>query len=242
MIRYIIWAILAVLIFGWAIRVLVPGCADKAGGVEVPEAKAPSISEMLDEASEAAKQESGTQDQAESGGSGESVSMSNDQEFVEGISISASEIPVHPDNKVSAQGTLLQLTALRVIDGDTLDASDGRRYRFYGVNTPERDGRNHERFGTSQSHEAKCYAEATARTKDLVEGKTIYVEPSERATGPNGRSLGYIYTEDGQSVDQILVEEGLARSWKQDGHHKTTLVFAEGEARINMTGCLWKAN
>ena len=239
--RIIFWAVLALLILGWAIRVVVPSCQ---GNGEVVKHEAPSVKDLLKEAKEAANQEK-TQSQVtetEESITNEKNSQSPVTGSREGILINAEDIPLHPNNHESMvpHGTLTKLVAVRVIDGDTLDASDGNRYRFYGVNTPEREGKKHDRYGTTQAREEECYNKATLRTKSLVEGKTIYVESSERPTGPNGRSLGYIYTANGLSVDQLLVQEGLARSWKKDGHHRDYLIMLEGEAQISMTGCLWK--
>ncbi len=112
----------------------------------------------------------------------------------------------------------------RVIDGDTLDLSDGTRVRLYGVDTPERG--------------EACYAEATDRLRRLA-GATVRLENGPRATDTFGRRLAYVYTAEGFSIDVILIGDGLAEAWARDGQHRDTLVGLEESARSNGAGCLW---
>ena len=116
----------------------------------------------------------------------------------------------------------LQVT--RVIDGDTFDIPDGR-VRLYGVDTPERNER--------------CYQQAANRLSNLA-GSLVRVEPGERSADPNGRLLYYVYTEEGESIDEKLVRDGLALAWSRDGQHRDLLVELEAKARRNQTGCLWQ--
>ena len=112
----------------------------------------------------------------------------------------------------------------RVIDGDTLDLTDGVRVRLYGVDTPERS--------------EACYSEATDRLSQLA-GATVRLENGPRATDSFGRRLAYAYTLEGFSIDVILIGDGLAEAWRRDGQHRDTLVGLEQSARENRAGCLW---
>ena len=56
---------------------------------------------------------------------------------------------------------------------------------------------------------------------------------------PGGSMLDDIYTEQGNSIDEILVREGLALAWSRDGQHREALVRLEQSARRSGTGCLW---
>ena len=116
-----------------------------------------------------------------------------------------------------------ELPVLRVIDEDTLD-SDLARIRLFGIDAPE----------SGQS----CYSEALNRLRDLA-GDTVRVESGPRLSDQYGRTLAYVYTGDGMSVDEILIREGLARAWTGDGQHRNHLLEMEREARRNYTGCLW---
>jgi endonuclease YncB( thermonuclease family) len=112
----------------------------------------------------------------------------------------------------------------RVIDGDTLDLSDGTRVRLYGVDTPERG--------------ELCFTEATDRLRQLS-GSSVRLENGPRATDSFGRRLAYAYTLEGFSIDVILIGDGLAEAWRRDGQHRDTLVGLEQSARSNKAGCLW---
>ena len=112
---------------------------------------------------------------------------------------------------------------IRIIDGDTFDSQRGR-VRLFGVNTPERGKR--------------CYKSAISGLKQLA-GRLVRVESGPRALDPGGRFLYYVYTEAGNSIDEMLVREGLARAWTRDGRHRDHLVGLEREARELGVGCLW---
>jgi micrococcal nuclease len=110
-----------------------------------------------------------------------------------------------------------------VIDGDTF-GSFNKTVRLYGVDTPERG--------------EPCYDEATYRFRELA-SDSVRVEPGSRRTDSYGRLLYYVYTTDGQSIDEILIQEGLAQAWPEDGQHRNVLLAVEERARENQTGC-WK--
>ena len=71
------------------------------------------------------------------------------------------------------------------------------RTMLYGVNTPERG--------------EKCYKEATARLRELAGGE-VRVELGPRSSDRYGRLLYYVYTQDGDSIDEILISEGLGEN------------------------------
>ena len=111
-----------------------------------------------------------------------------------------------------------------IIDGDTLESSRGR-IRIYGIDTPE--------------HGERCYSESTNRLKELA-GISVLMEGGNRATDPYGRSLFYLYTSSGDSIDEILTREGLARAWTGDGQYMQHLIEIESMARKSGEGCLWE--
>ena len=111
----------------------------------------------------------------------------------------------------------------KIIDGDTFDISIGR-VRIYGVDTPERG--------------EACYDEATQRLVQLAENG-VRVELGPRPIDPFGRSLFYVYTQDGRSIDEILIAEGLAEAVVRDGQYRDYLVSTERQAKAGGVGCLW---
>lgn len=65
------------------------------------------------------------------------------------------------------------------------------------------------------------------------------VESGPRARDPFDRLLYYIYTDSGESIDEMLVREGYARAWTRDGQYRDTLMDLERDACENRAGCLW---
>ena len=115
--------------------------------------------------------------------------------------------------------TCSAIPVVRIVDGDTFITSGNQSVRLFGIDTPEKG--------------EKCYQEATERLKELA-GSEVRSELGPRAKDRYDRLLYYVYTQDGRSIDEMLVTEGLAKAWPRDGQHRDLLVRAEGEAK----GCL----
>ena len=111
----------------------------------------------------------------------------------------------------------------RVIDGDTFESPSGG-VRLFGVDTPER-GR-------------PCYSQAAQLLRGLA-GDTVRVEQGPRGRDRGGRLLYYVYSSKGNSIDEILIRQGLATAWTGDGQHRNLLVGLEQKARQAGSGCLW---
>lgn len=116
----------------------------------------------------------------------------------------------------------------RVIDGDTLEIEGGQRVRFIGVDTPELSGTQ------------ECFArEAYDKTKELIEGKEVYLEKDVSETDRYGRLLRYIYLGD-EFINETLVKEGYANAstYPPDVKYQDKFRLAEQEARNKNKG-LW---
>ena len=138
--------------------------------------------------------------------------------------LSAGETPVFAGCATSLCCEECQLLSVsRIIDGDTFDSPSGR-VRLFGVDTPER--------------QEPCYNQATRRFRELAGGR-VRVQGGPRARDPGGRLLYYVYTEQGESIDERLIREGLARAWTRDGQHRDLLAGLEQTARTEGRGCLW---
>ena len=83
-------------------------------------------------------------------------------------------------------------TVVTVIDGDTVQLSDGKTVRYLGVNTPE--------YGQPFHDEAKRF---NAR---LVSGQPIRLETRGRERDRYGRELAYVFVEDVLVNAQIVAE------------------------------------
>jgi len=103
---------------------------------------------------------------------------------------------------------LLTLSAVKpyvkqVYDGDTVALSTGEHVRYLGVDAPEIDHQG----GKSDfmAHEAR---ELNAK---LVQGKQIRLEFDQERNDRHGRLLAYVFLENGDMVNALLVKNGLAR-------------------------------
>ena len=118
----------------------------------------------------------------------------------------------------------------RVVDGDTVDLSDGTRLRLLLVDTPETTGGKNECYG----------AEATAFLKQQVLGQNVSVSYDTECTDKYDRLLAYISVE-GREINKIMVERGFAKvlfippnGESRESEYKT----AEAVAKANCKG-LW---
>lgn len=73
-------------------------------------------------------------------------------------------------------------TVKTIVDGDTIILSDGRKVRYIGINTPERD--------------QLFYSEATDFNRRLVGGKEIRLELDSVQKDEFGRTLAYVFVGD----------------------------------------------
>ncbi len=97
---------------------------------------------------------------------------------------------------------LLKVKVEKAIDGDTVILEGGERLRYAGIDTTEL----YPQEGFSQPFAKEAYN----LNKALTEGKILYLELSLRKRDKYGRLLGELYFENGTSVSEILVREGLA--------------------------------
>jgi len=131
---------------------------------------------------------------------------------------------------ISAQQTWRLCT--RVVDGDTIVLDGNEKVRLIGVDTPEtKDPRKPvQYFGK----------EASEFTKRMVEGKKVRLDYDWQRKDKYGRTLAYVYLEDGTFLNAEIIKQGY-------GHAYTVFPFKyleefrqhEREARENQRG-LWE--
>ena len=103
--------------------------------------------------------------------------------------------------------TSLEATVSRVIDGDTVELSDGRHVRYIGMDTPE----VRRKIAGEWVKNPEPYAEAaTQRNRELVEGKRVRLELDVQTLDRHGRLLAYVYVDE-KMVNAELVREGFAQ-------------------------------
>jgi endonuclease YncB( thermonuclease family) len=120
----------------------------------------------------------------------------------------------------------------RVIDGDTIALTSGRRVRLVQIDTPEKG--------------EECYGdEASAATRRLIPPGTrvrIEQDPALDQVDRYLRKLAYVWKGD-EDVNVTLVREGAAGVWfygGKRGRHAAELLHAVTQARAEHRG-LWGA-
>jgi len=112
--------------------------------------------------------------------------------------------PDRADDARGESGSERVTASVRVIDGDTFDYG-GVRVRIANIDTPEVHGRC--------AYETELATRATARMRALLAAGPFELHSAAgRDEDPYGRKLR-IVTRGGQSLGNMLVAEGLARTW-----------------------------
>jgi micrococcal nuclease len=97
----------------------------------------------------------------------------------------------------------------RVVDGDTVWVSGVGKVRLIGVDTPELayDGvtRKGGKGDEPGARRAKKYVE------ERLLGRRVRLEFDEERFDRYGRTLAYLFTEEGESIGELLLKEGLAK-------------------------------
>ena len=121
-----------------------------------------------------------------------------------------------------------------VHDGDTLHLIDGQKVRLIGINTPEvaRDKKPAEPFGDEARDALRELFKADARV-----GVQYGYERKDR----HGRTLAHLYLGDGRSVQQWLLDRGLAMAIAIPPNLHSVDCYQKSErmARIKRQG-LWR--
>ena len=112
---------------------------------------------------------------------------------------------------------------MSVIDANTLETSIGE-IEMYGAYVVD--------------HPADCGEQAENRLGELS-GSVLRIKPGPADTVRSQPNHYYLFTEDGESIEERLISEGLALAWTQDGEHLGWLIFLDAVARRDERGCLW---
>ena len=120
----------------------------------------------------------------------------------------------------------------RAVDGDTIVLVGGERVRYIGVDTPE----------LHHPHKpVERYArEAWQFNRQLVEGKRVRLELDVQSHDKYGRTLAYVFLQDGTFVNAELIRQGYARilTIPPNVKHQDRFLALEREARTQHWG-LW---
>ena len=141
--------------------------------------------------------------------------------------VACEQPPVVPPDSVEA-------LAIRVVDGDIIEVEiEGESYkvRYIGIDTPKLH---------HPTKPVEYYAqEAYEKNRELVEGKTVYLEKDVSETDQYERLLRYVYVGD-TFVNAYLVQHGyaLASTYPPDVKYQERFLELQREAREAGRG-LW---
>ena len=122
-------------------------------------------------------------------------------------------------------------TCIRVIDGDTVLLDGNETVRLIGVDTPEtKDPRKPVQYFGQEAYEF---------TKSLAEGKRVKLEFDQDRVDKYGRTLAYVYLEEGTFVNAEIIKQGYGFAYTQfPFKYLEQFRQYEREARENERG-LW---
>lgn len=94
---------------------------------------------------------------------------------------------------------------VRVVDGDTLLLDGDERVRLIGVDTPE---------SVDPRRPVQSYGkEASAFTRRLAEGKRVRLAFDQERKDRYGRTLAYVYLEDGTLLNAEIIRQGYGHAY-----------------------------
>ena len=124
-----------------------------------------------------------------------------------------------PSSGIPASAELKKI--VRVVDGDTIELTDGTRVRLHGIDTPEYD---------------QPYGRAATRELNRLLGHSVYVEATD--TDRYGRTVAVLWTSDGVNVNLEMVCRGAAWWYERYARGDTELRDCQESARESNLG-LW---
>lgn len=131
-------------------------------------------------------------------------------------------------------GRHYKVEVARVFDGDTFETTTGTRVRLLGVDSPE------VRHGDSEGE--PFGEESGAWLRGLILGREVMLQEGAERVDRYGRTLGWIYLEDGQLVNELTLSTGNSELMDRFGlplELEPRLRAAEAKAKAEKTG-LWR--
>lgn len=125
-------------------------------------------------------------------------------------------------------------TVVSVVDGDTIKIEGGEVVRYIGINTPET---------VAPNKPVECFGkEASAKNKELVQGKIVELVKDISNRDRYGRLLRYVWIGD-EMINETLVREGYAQvsTFPPDVSHVDRFVAAQKKAESEKAG-MWSGD
>ena len=106
--------------------------------------------------------------------------------------------------EMTAGSQAMEVATVRyVIDGDTVDLTDGRRVRLQGIDAPE--------MGFDGSDPEPYAQESTTWLRDRIEGKRVQLRIDSPKPDRYKRTLAWIFDDKGQHINLEMLREGQAK-------------------------------
>jgi len=112
-----------------------------------------------------------------------------------------------------------------VFDGDTVQLQTGEKVRYLGIDTPE--------MGDVPEFMAE---EARQLNRRMVAGKRVRLEFDRESEDRHGRKLAYVFLENGDMVNILLLQKGLAHILAPGPDLKYFSLFLENQRKAMKEG------
>lgn len=152
--------------------------------------------------------------------------------FTDRPSATAEKLTLRDDTRFSGNGVGIWRKVWRVYDGDTVTLEGGEKVRLLSINTPEISGSY--RTGEPGGQEARAWLSGR------IAGRRVRVETDVETKDRYGRTLAYLWGEDGTPLNLALVQAGLATTdiYPPNLKYVDAFIRAEKEAESQRKG-LW---
>ncbi|HEY7745333.1 MAG TPA: thermonuclease family protein [Desulfuromonadales bacterium] len=130
-----------------------------------------------------------------------------------------------------------------IYDGDTIKVAGVGKVRLLGIDTPEREESDKDRFfiklGGNGKTLRRIAGEALRFNIATIKGKDVRLTLDHEKRDAYGRLLAYVTLPDGRLLNRLLLEKGYAVVYRRfDFRLKEDFLAAEAEARHRKVG-LW---
>lgn len=165
----------------------------------------------------------------------EAEAINNDYpEEVDGIETSV-KMAQEANVKIVDESKEKTYSVLQVVDGDTMKVSELGTLRLIGIDTPET---------VDPRKEIQCFGkEASEKAKELLDGRKVRLEfdSSQGRVDKYGRTLVYVFREDGLFFNLEMVKQGYAHEYMYSVPYKYQSEFKAAqktaqEAKLGLWG------
>ncbi len=143
-----------------------------------------------------------------------------------------------------AAPTTLAGTVLWIYDGDTIKVEQIGKVRLIGIDTPEKEDSERDRYylkqGIRRDRLRSIADEAQQFLIKKAKGQHVTLHTDLEERDRHGRLLAYVYLPDSRLINQMLLEEGLAAVYRKfEFRLKEDFLATESRARKKQIG-LWQ--